>query len=504
MKKIFIALTFFILVFSSNIWPQGWQWIDTGFPVHIFDFSFPPGQSDIGFAVGSSLPFNGEGIILKTTNGGFNWFKISADTIPGLKAVFFTSLNVGYTAGFQNFLMKTTDGGSTWTFQQIDDKLWYFNNINFLDPNHGFIVSYPSSVFSTSDAGTTWEPTFGLKHSVEDICYADADTLFLTGGDERIYKSTNGGFFWTSIFSGTPLYTFYGIDFYDLYFGMVCGEEGKILVTTNAGIDWTLVNTGGNGLMHDVFILNQSTAFAVGTPEQVYKTTDSGLSWLSDFSGANLIELYKIKFTANNTGLICGSQGKFLINTDYIIPVELTGFTAFAIGDAIELHWSTKTELNNYGFEIYRLTHGSDWEKIAFVSGNGTTTEPKDYSFTDNNRKNGNHFYQLKQIDFNGSSEYSEIINVAVSIPVEYRLEQNYPNPFNPETTIKFSLPEASKVTLNIYNTLGEKIAELVNTNLEAGNYSYQWDAGNSASGIYLYELFTDKFISLKKMILFK
>jgi hypothetical protein len=89
-------------------------------------------------------------------------------------------------------------------------------------------------------------------------------------------------------------------------------------------------------------------------------------------------------------------------------------------------------------------------------------------------------------------------------LPSTYNLEQNYPNPFNPGTTIKFSLPEASKVTLNIYNTLGEKIAELVNTNLEAGKYSYQWDAGETASGIYIYELRTDKFNSMKKMILLK
>ncbi|HSW56289.1 MAG TPA: T9SS type A sorting domain-containing protein, partial [Ignavibacteriaceae bacterium] len=82
--------------------------------------------------------------------------------------------------------------------------------------------------------------------------------------------------------------------------------------------------------------------------------------------------------------------------------------------------------------------------------------------------------------------------------------EQNYPNPFNPSTTIKFSLPEAANVTLNIYNTLGEKVAELVNTNLEAGWYNYRWDAGSIASGIYIYELRTEKFISSKKMIFLK
>ena len=90
------------------------------------------------------------------------------------------------------------------------------------------------------------------------------------------------------------------------------------------------------------------------------------------------------------------------------------------------------------------------------------------------------------------------------SLPITYNLEQNYPNPFNPSTTIKFSLPETANVTLSIYNALGQKVGEIVNTNLEAGWYSYQWDATNIATGIYIYELSTDKFISVKKMILLK
>jgi hypothetical protein len=90
------------------------------------------------------------------------------------------------------------------------------------------------------------------------------------------------------------------------------------------------------------------------------------------------------------------------------------------------------------------------------------------------------------------------------SLPTTYNLEQNYPNPFNPSTTIKFSLPEAAEVRLSIYNALGEKVDELVNTNLEAGWYNYQWDAGSIASGIYIYELRTDKFVSVKKMLLLK
>ncbi len=90
-------------------------------------------------------------------------------------------------------------------------------------------------------------------------------------------------------------------------------------------------------------------------------------------------------------------------------------------------------------------------------------------------------------------------------IPNKYSLEQNYPNPFNPETTIEFTIPEdANNVTLTIFNALGEKVTTLINGSLKPGYYHYQWNAKNYSSGLYLYELMTEKFVSVKKMILLK
>jgi flagellar hook assembly protein FlgD len=84
-------------------------------------------------------------------------------------------------------------------------------------------------------------------------------------------------------------------------------------------------------------------------------------------------------------------------------------------------------------------------------------------------------------------------------------LEQNYPNPFNPSTKIEFSIPEdANNVSLTIYDALGQRVAELINGKMEAGKYSYVWNANNAATGLYIYELRTDKFVSVKKMMLLK
>jgi photosystem II stability/assembly factor-like uncharacterized protein len=504
MKKILATTVILFLFFVQNNLAQGWQWIDTGFPVHIFDMSFPSGQSDVGFAVGSTLTFGGDGIILKTNDGGSTWSKISADTIPGLKTVCFTSVDVGYAGGYQNFLMKTTDGGSTWTKIVIDSKLWYFNNIDFWDSDNGIVVSYPSVIYRTSNAGITWGPCFGLKHSVEDLCYADATTLYLVGGDERIYKSTNSGFFWTEIDSGAAFHTYRGVEFYNTNYGIVTGEDGKVLVTTNGGSDWIISNAGGSGLMRAAHIFNQQNSYVVGTPEQIYKTTDGGINWSSDFNGANNIALYKIKFTENNTGLICGSGGKFLMNTDYVVPVELTGFTAIVNGNDVQLNWTTKTELNNSGFEVLRSEDDQNWEKVAFIPGFGTTTEARNYSFSDEQLKGGSYSYRLKQIDYDGSFEYSDIVNVFVSIPEVFILEQNYPNPFNPGTLIKYQVSNTTPVSIKVYDLIGREVAILVNEVKETGVYQISFDGENLTSGIYFYKMIAGDFSSVKKMNLLK
>jgi len=503
MKKIYTAITIFILICSQNLLAQGWQWIDTGFPDIIFDMSFPSGQSDIGFAVGSNLTFGDDGIILKTTDSGLSWSKISADTIPGLKAVCFTSVDVGYAGGHQNFLMKTIDGGSTWTQIVIDTKLWYFNNIEFLDANIGIVVSYPSSVYRTTDGGANWSTCIGIKRDVQDICYADANTVFLVGGDETVSKSTNGGLIFLDNYDGVLQSTFLGVEFLNTNYGIVGGEDGKVLVTTNGGTDWTIRNAGGVGLMRGVHLFDEENAYVVGTPEQVFKTTNGGITWVSDFNGANTVALYKIKFTENNTGLICGSQGKFLINTDYV-PVELAGFAAIVDGNDVQLNWTTETELNNSGFEILRSVDGNNWENIAFVPGFGTVSEPNSYYFTDAELKSGFHFYRLKQIDFDGGFEYSDIVNVFVSSPIDYNLEQNYPNPFNPNTQIKFSISNEVQVNLSVFNILGEKVKELKNDIMKPGYYDVEFNASSLASGVYSYRIKAGDFVETKKMVLMK
>ncbi len=187
-----------------------------------------------------------------------------------------------------------------------------------------------------------------------------------------------------------------------------------------------------------------------------------------------------------------------------VTPVELSSFTASVSENAVTLNWSTATELNNSGFEILRSTQQDVWEEIAFVPGFGTSTEKHSYSFVDENLTSDQYSYRLKQIDFDGSSELSDVVNVEVINPVEFNLSQNYPNPFNPSTTIKFTLPVTSNVTLKIFNTLGEEVSVPVNRVMEVGTHEVNFDASQLNSGVYFYRLRADGFMQTRKMMLLK
>lgn len=192
-----------------------------------------------------------------------------------------------------------------------------------------------------------------------------------------------------------------------------------------------------------------------------------------------------------------------------VVPVELASFSANVVDNGIMLEWSTASETNNLGFEIERASFSTTplqgWKKIGFVEGNGTTSGTNTYSFADNNiTETGKYSYRLKQIDYDGSSEYSEVVEVVFDVPAAYTLMQNYPNPFNPSTTISFTLPSSSNVTLKIFDVLGNEIATLVDEVKNAGSHQVQFDAAGLPSGMYLYRLQTGDFNETRKMLLTK
>jgi hypothetical protein len=171
------------------------------------------------------------------------------------------------------------------------------------------------------------------------------------------------------------------------------------------------------------------------------------------------------------------------------VPVEFTSFAAIPVAKGVELRWSTASETNNSGFEIQRSLDNSSFSTLGFVDGRGTTSDKTEYSFIDNNEISGLYYYRLRQIDFDGKSEYSQTVQVDVQAPVNFSLSQNYPNPFNPSTTISFGLPVASQVQIVVFDMLGREVATVVNKDFAQGTHQVVFDASSLSSGTYVYQL---------------
>ena len=145
-----------------------------------------------------------------------------------------------------------------------------------------------------------------------------------------------------------------------------------------------------------------------------------------------------------------------------------------------------------------RISGKEVWEKVGFVEGNGNSNSPKNYEFIDNPVRGSKFEYRLKQIDINGNFDYSNSVEADIT-PKKYGLSQNYPNPFNPYTNIKFALPQAEKVKIYIYNSLGEKVLLLVDKEYEAGLYNIELNASGFASGIYFYSIMREIFLRQRR-----
>jgi hypothetical protein len=286
---------------------------------------------------------------------------------------------------------------------------------------------------------------------------------------------------------------------------------GTMSVAPNGRIDVIWLDTRDNPgtVLSALYYSNSSDGGLTWSPnERLSDYFDPHVGWpqqnkmgdyfdmVSDINGANLA--WAATFN--------GEQDVYysFITDTTVIPVELISFTATSNGKEVILSWSTATELNNQLFEVQRSFEGSEFATIGFVYGKGTTTERQDYIYKDKISTDGKYFYRLKQIDYLGNYEYSDIIEMEIRVFNSYLLEQNFPNPFNPTTTIGYGIKEKSNVKISILNSIGEEIASLVNEEKEPGYHTVEFNAANLPSGVYFYQLKAGSFIETNKMILLK
>ncbi len=254
-----------------------------------------------------------------------------------------------------------------------------------------------------------------------------------------------------------------------------------------------------------------STTTLIGTMSIPIKSTsfNSGVVWR--VTGLSDTEILDSDFNDIT------SSGTFTNPPDFALPVELASFTASVYPETVNLNWVTKTEVNNYGFNVERRINEGEWNSIGFVEGHGNSNSPKEYSYADKDLfAGGSSFqYRLKQVDTDGQFEYSDVVEVEI-VPTQFELSQNYPNPFNPTTTIRFSLPQATQIKLTLYNMIGEQVAVLAEGMYETGNHKVTFNASSASgglpSGAYVYRLESSdpstgsgqSFVQVKKMILMK
>jgi photosystem II stability/assembly factor-like uncharacterized protein len=426
-----------------------------------------------------------------------------------LNSVYFTDNDTGWvvTGGHTHgAIFKSTDGGTNWTYQEAQAFLY---SVHFTDNGTGWAVGSEGTILNTTDGGTNWNPqSSGTEVPLGSVHFIDNNTGWAVGDIGTILNTIDGGTNWNPQSSGTTQALF-SDHFTNNTSGWVAGGNGIILNTIDGGTNWNPQASGTTEYLTSVQFVNSNTGWVVGGGGIILNTTDGGTNWNSQTSGT-IEDLRSVHFIDNNTGWAVGGYGITLKTvTGGVIPVELTSFTATSQTGKVYLNWTTATEINNLGFEIERkIINVSDgeWITIGFREGNGTTTDPKEYSYVDvvSDIRASSLSYRLKQIDFSGSYEYSDEVLVDNPAPSDYALEQNYPNPFNPVTIINYSLPVKSQVELVIYNVLGESVTQLVNEKQEAGKYSIEFNAAGFPSGVYLYRLQAGSIVETKKMVLMK
>jgi hypothetical protein len=218
--------------------------------------------------------------------------------------------------------------------------------------------------------------------------------------------------------------------------------------------------------------------------------------------------VWKLAMATGYDGVASTTKTEIFVDNSFT-PVELVSFNGSNDNGNVVLNWLTASELNNNGFEVERKSGTENFVKIAFVQGNGTTSEANSYSFTDVNVASGSYSYRLRQIDFDGTVSFSNIVNVEVGVPGKFNLSQNYPNPFNPSTKISISLPVESRVSLKVFDILGQEVFSQLNQNYTAGSHTISFDGSSLNSGVYFYRVDAsgvngNDFSSVKKMILTK
>jgi hypothetical protein len=175
--------------------------------------------------------------------------------------------------------------------------------------------------------------------------------------------------------------------------------------------------------------------------------------------------------------------------------VELDRFEARAEGSKAVLTWQTASETNNAGFEIQRqVGPATSWSTVQFVEGAGTISEPRSYQFTDRDLPYEAETvrYRLKQVDLDGSTDLSKVVEIGLGVPDQLALHAPFPNPSQNQATVRYEVPERlqdTEVQIAVYDLLGRRVATPVDGPKNAGRSQFQFRTQQLPSGTYILRL---------------
>lgn len=402
--------------------------------------------------------------IAETGDGGYYRFQQTPRMItqvnlpPGTSGyTFYAYDSLYFMEKDTSVLFISTDRGLNWTASTLP-VIRKTNHI-FARGNRIYLGQDSSRYLRSLDLGRTWQDKIIYTSYQSNIIgiVESGDTILITNSNSKLFRTTNGGGYWSQ--TGSPARKFYYFGPNEVYYHST-GYE--LFMTSDLG--------------------------ATYTKQITYPLHFFGLSLLASRSSVFGLML-------NYDGLYI----KYAMGT----PVELSSFKAeLSPGMGVNLTWSTASETNNRGFFVQKNS-GEGWREIAFVPGKGSTVAVNSYSYLDDDIPGTGEvaLYRLRQVDHSGEVNYSQEIEVT-GVPTEFTLHQNYPNPFNPSTVVRFALPVASYAELSVYNTVGQKVATLVNQNMPAGEHKVEFNAIDLPSGIYFYRLKAGNHSIVKKMIL--
>ena len=374
MKKFTIFILLILILFSNAYSQTGWiKQINPSTNSILRELTFT--DNNTGYAVGDNAT------IIKTTDGGISWSQKYVPGPPYLKSVSFPNSQTGYVAGFDEMaftkILKTTNGGENWTI--VGDQFFQRNpawTVFFLNAETGFVGSGSgNSIARTSDGGITWDLVFNdPRFGIYSIDFKDQSTGFATTNaydldtitelNSSILKTTNGGFNWEIIY--TEEYgNLYNVNFTNGNTGYVSGEGQDLIKTTNAGESWFSLPIGFDQIFIHSFYLNNDTGYLSSSSGLFIKTTNGGNNW----NTIGLPEYFwgDIFFFNENKGVLAGRNGRILRTTN--AGVQWTAnIDQNSIGNLTDIDFYDGKGMICSSKGIILRTTGESWENILVDS----------------------------------------------------------------------------------------------------------------------------------------